>query len=624
MQPSILDHTAWLDYLKDHLLPRVLAQARGRRQALRIWSVGCQTGDEAAVLALALHALLGEQMVDWQIRIFATDLDPLTLARARQRVYPDLPPGGRWWQEGIPAFETTPQGYRLTKVMRDTIIFAPHDLLSQPPFPHLDLIVCHIPLASWALDAQTTLLNRFAYTLAAHQYLWLVIPGMVSPDPDFWQCPDADWQLYHRTPRAVPLPCLQRRRAPALLESAASTDQQADLYMEELQVLLEEREVTYQEIEQRMEELEQANQQLAHLNRLKEDFMSMASHELRTPLTSLLAYTDLLHLLLEREGSQQIVQYVSRMEAQLEKLNRLVSDLLDISKVQAGKLVYKEERVLMDDLVREVVENIQLTAPQHRIVIEVRTTCEVIGDRDRLGQVVINLLGNAIKYSPQAKRVLVSLARTPEEIIVSVQDFGIGISSGSQERVFERFYRGSSKVEQGFPGLGIGLYIAHQIIDHHGGRIWVESVQGQGSTFSFALPLKREDLLFQKEQAIKKNILVVDDDPAILDVVQTILSMEGYRVQTSLNGACLQRMERDLPDLILLDILLQGEDGRKLCGQLKGGEQTGHIPVILFSANITANSTTEACGADDFLTKPFRRKELLDLVARRINPRRNG
>src|SRR5437763_14941506 len=117
MQPALFAHIKWLDYLQDHLLPRVLAQARGQRPALRIWSVGCQTGDEAAVLALALYALLGDELAAWQIRIFATDLDPMTLARARQRVYPDLTPAGRWWQEGFPAFETAPQGYRLTKAL---------------------------------------------------------------------------------------------------------------------------------------------------------------------------------------------------------------------------------------------------------------------------------------------------------------------------------------------------------------------------------------------------------------------------------------------------------------------------------------------------------------------------
>ena len=123
---------------------------------------------------------------------------------------------------------------------------------------------------------------------------------------------------------------------------------------------------------------------------------------------------------------------------------------------------------------------------------------------------------------------------------------------------------------------------------------------------------------------MKKRVLVVDDSEAILEVVKMTLEMAGYEVATSLTGECFRQMENDLPDLILLDVLLQGEDGRELCGQLKGRQQTGHIPVILFSAHMPANSATQAYRADDFLTKPFRRKDLLDLVARWINPIRNG
>ena len=121
-------------------------------------------------------------------------------------------------------------------------------------------------------------------------------------------------------------------------------------------------------------------------------------------------------------------------------------------------------------------------------------------------------------------------------------------------------------------------------------------------------------------QAIEagRQILVIDDDPDILEVVREILTGEGYNVQTSVNGACLQDLENDLPDLILLDVLLKGEDGRDLCRQVKGQDQTRQIPVILFSANIAANSATAACGADDFLAKPFRLEELLDLVAKTL------
>lgn len=120
------------------------------------------------------------------------------------------------------------------------------------------------------------------------------------------------------------------------------------------------------------------------------------------------------------------------------------------------------------------------------------------------------------------------------------------------------------------------------------------------------------------QQAMGKHVLVVDDDLEILDVVREILTMEGYRVQTSLNGACLQSMESNPPDLVLLDVLLQGEDGRELCRQVKSREQTRGIPVILFSANMAANSSIAECEADDFLAKPFRIGDLLDVVARKI------
>ncbi len=217
----------------------------------------------------------------------------------------------------------------------------------------------------------------------------------------------------------------------------------------------------------------------------------MASHELKTPLTSLMAYTDLLQRLLERENNLQTGHYLSGMNAQLTKLTKLIADLLDISKAQAGKLIFTEEAVAIDDLLREEIEHFQPTALQHHILIEGETACEVVGDRDRLGQVILNLLSNAIKYSPEADKVVVRLVREATEVRVSIQDFGIGIPADQLEHIFERFYRVSVNREKQFPGLGIGLYISYEIIRHHGGRIWVDSVEGWGSTFFFALPLKQ-------------------------------------------------------------------------------------------------------------------------------------
>jgi signal transduction histidine kinase len=224
----------------------------------------------------------------------------------------------------------------------------------------------------------------------------------------------------------------------------------------------------------------------------KDEFISMAGHELRTPLTSLQGYTELLHRKFAQQGNQEAQSYLAKMAMQINRLSRLIDDLLDISKIQAGKITFAEEAVDVDALVNEVVENLQQTASQHQISIEGRAQREIVGDRERLGQVVINLITNAIKYSPGAERITVHLACTPDTLTVSVQDFGIGIPKAQQEKVFERFYRVYSDQTRTSSGLGIGLYIAHQIIEQHNGKMWVESVEGQGSTFSFSLPAVRE------------------------------------------------------------------------------------------------------------------------------------
>ncbi len=505
MQPSLFDHAEWLDYLKDHLLPRVLAQVRG--QVLRIWSVGCQTGDEAAVLALALHALLGEQMAAWQIRIFATDSNPVAPARARQRVYPELPSGGRRWQDGPPLFECNPRGYRLAKALRNTIIFAPHDLLFQPPFPHLDLIVCHTPLALWALEKQTTVLNRFAYTLAAHQYLWLVAPDTVFPDPSYWLCLDADSQLYRRTPRTIPFQSLQWRQMPTLLESAASPEPIADLYTEELQVSLEEREVAYQELEQRIGELEQAYQELAQLNRLKDDFLSMASHELRTPLTTLLGYAQLLRHVLAQSSpaagtspalaarGRSPIELIDKMLAPGNLMATLIRDLLDVSRLHADVFALTERRACnVVDLVSGVVER-QAAQTGRLISVESGPQALMVDlDEGRIEQVLTNLITNALKFSAAETRVTVSVQGDPpgkqaESALFAVCDHGCGISQEHQEHLFERFYRVRMQDNGAVEGLGLGLYIAAEIVKRHGGRIWVESARGVGSTFFVRLPL---------------------------------------------------------------------------------------------------------------------------------------
>jgi PAS domain S-box-containing protein len=222
--------------------------------------------------------------------------------------------------------------------------------------------------------------------------------------------------------------------------------------------------------------------------RTKDHLISMASHELKTPLTVLSAYTQLLKEQFEAADRHDVVLTLSKMDTQIANLNKLVVDLLDISRMQAGQLEMAWEMVDVDQLVQEVVANLQPTTTHH-LLIEGAAGQPVPGDRGRLEQVLIILLTNAIKYSPQADRVVVRIAPGDEKLTVSVQDFGIGIAQSHHARIFDRFYRVLNEKDQTFPGLGIGLYIAREIIERHGGQMWVESVEGSGSTFFFSLPI---------------------------------------------------------------------------------------------------------------------------------------
>lgn len=224
----------------------------------------------------------------------------------------------------------------------------------------------------------------------------------------------------------------------------------------------------------------------------KDEFISMASHELKTPVTSLKGFTQVLQRRLQKQGDEQGLHYVTRMDAQLNRLTKLVSDLLDVSKMQAGKLTFDIEPFELDALVLETVENVQAATPTHRIIVEGSTGGCILGDKDRLGQVFINLLTNAVKYSPKAEKVVLHLSCDRQQAIVSVQDFGIGIDAVHHQKIFERFYQVTDSEEKTFPGLGMGLYISSEIAERHHGRMWVESRKGEGSTFSVALPLIQE------------------------------------------------------------------------------------------------------------------------------------
>ncbi len=225
----------------------------------------------------------------------------------------------------------------------------------------------------------------------------------------------------------------------------------------------------------------------------KDAFISMASHELRTPVTSLKAFTQVLQRRLRKQPDTdpQVLLVLDRIEEQINRQTRLISDLLDLSKMQVGYLALHETWFDLDGLVRETLDTVQPTTQTHTLRLRGATHAQVYGDRERLGQALINLLTNAIKYSPRADSVLVTLRSDREWAEVAVRDFGIGIAPKHLERVFERFYQVDDPDTSTYPGLGIGLYIAQTIMERHGGRLWVESSGGKGSTFHFGLSLLR-------------------------------------------------------------------------------------------------------------------------------------
>ena len=221
----------------------------------------------------------------------------------------------------------------------------------------------------------------------------------------------------------------------------------------------------------------------------KDEFISMTSYELKTPVTSLKGFTNVLQRRLAKQGDEQGLHYLNRIDAQLNKLTKLISDLLEISRMQTGKLALQIEAFDLDTLIHETVENVQAATTTHQLLIEGRTGAQVLGDKDRLGQAFINLLTNAVKYSPQANKVLVRLSRDQGQAIVSVQDFGVGIDQAHHQKIFERFYQVTDPNEATYPGLGIGLYISREIVERHHGSLEVESRKGEGATFSVTLPL---------------------------------------------------------------------------------------------------------------------------------------
>ena len=234
----------------------------------------------------------------------------------------------------------------------------------------------------------------------------------------------------------------------------------------------------------------------------KDEFISIASHELKTPITSVKAYAQILGQRFRKINDLKSVELAEKMDLQLDKLTSLIGDLLDVTKIEAGRIQFNESNFNFNELVDSTVEELQRTTLKHRINVSLQPSVTVHGDQDRLGQVITNFITNAIKYSPQADSIIIKTSVDNSKVTLAVQDFGLGLSRVDQAKVFERFYRVSGSDQNTYPGLGLGLYISSEIIKRHKGRIWVESKKNKGSTFCFSLPITAPKMI-TKQKSVK-------------------------------------------------------------------------------------------------------------------------
>lgn len=220
----------------------------------------------------------------------------------------------------------------------------------------------------------------------------------------------------------------------------------------------------------------------------RNEFTSMVVHELKTPLSSLKGYAQLLSRRNKRTGDEQTAQLAYKIDQQATRLAGLIEDLLDISRIEGGKLQLRQSEFNFDELVNEVIESVQLTTENHTLIKEGSVEKLVCADRERISQVLTNLLTNAIKYAPLAENILVKLSADAQSVTACVQDFGPGIPKEQQTAIFEPFYRAERPNQRNVAGLGLGLAISADLIKRHQGRLWVESEEGHGATFCFTLP----------------------------------------------------------------------------------------------------------------------------------------
>lgn len=375
------------------------------------------------------------------------------------------------------------------------------------------------------------------------------------------------------------------------------------------------------------------------VDRMKTEFVSLVSHELRTPLTSIKGFTEMVLDGDAGEINEEVEEFLTIVYSNAERLVALVNDLLDISRIESGRIQLKLETVDLDEIVQTVIATMQQKIKEKNQTLTVDIEPEavmVVGDRDKLVQVLTNYVSNAYKYSPEGAYIRIEITRQGDHAHVAVIDNGYGISPENQQQLFTKFYRVDNSMTREIGGTGLGLSIVKQIIELQSGEVGVESAQGEGSTFFFTVPLAeqrtevREQITeehvttrLEEHVTTTGHILIVEDDPDVARLIAHHLQQAGYMVHTAHSAEeALTYLEQNLPDLITLDIDLPGMQGDELADQLKSDPATQDIPILVLS--VLYDDPESMKFGVYALPKPIEQEELLTTVSEMLHESHQG
>ncbi|MEW6213968.1 MAG: response regulator [Nitrospirota bacterium] len=390
---------------------------------------------------------------------------------------------------------------------------------------------------------------------------------------------------------------------------------------------------------ERTEELNKMNRELERANQLKGRFIASMSHELRTPLNSIIGFSDVLLEKTFGDLTETQERYIRNIYSSGKHLLELINNVLDIAKIEAGRYEMVYETFSVGDVVGEVINIMKSLAEKKSINITVSIgegISSITADRVKLKQILYNLLSNAIKFTPEGGMVGIDVSKEEnidgrypwamfglEFVKFSIWDTGVGIGIEDRERIFDEFEQANSSFSRKYGGAGLGLTLTKKLVELHGGNITVESTPGDGSTFSFLIPVTSpvEAAGPEAVEAVSLNfpwmkeeaplILVVEDDLSTAEILTLHLTQAGYKVAHAFDGEeALKKAKNLKPFSITLDVMLPKKDGWEVLQELKSDQETAEIPVIIHSV-VNNKELAFALGATDYLLKPLDKEALI-------------